>query len=395
MSDYKVTHPWINFTLDLRRLSLKVWLLLGEAHSKCDHISNSPVKPAYAKQMHMLYLIKGALATTAIEGNTLYELLKTEEELERFMRGEKELPASQEYQEREVRNIIGCANWLQEALVRKQSLTLNVETIRKLNHDVLVGTPDADEEGTVPGEFRTHSVVVGQIYRGAPAQDCEQLVERLCEWINEPWLADSQEPELAIPEALIKAVVAHLYLAWIHPFGNGNGRTARLVEQLLLLSAGVPVPSAQLLGNYYNLTRSQYYKELDRSSKADDPLPFVEYAVNGFVEEIGQQVDAIHEQHLQLAWHDYVDEVLTDTSVSAGRAQRWKLLMKQLPDEAIDRSEIRYLTPTIAEAYAGSTDKTVSRDLSELAKLCLIDIDGHKVRARYENILMLRPIRKT
>lgn len=55
--------------------------------------------------------------------------------------------------------------------------------------------------------------------------------------------------------AIFKAVVAHLYLAWIHPVGDGNGRTARLVEFQILLSSGVPSPAAHLLSNHYNQTR--------------------------------------------------------------------------------------------------------------------------------------------
>ncbi|MBW2661693.1 MAG: Fic family protein, partial [Deltaproteobacteria bacterium] len=37
----------------------------------------------------------------------------------------------------------------------------------------------------------------------------------------------------------------------MHPFGDGNGRTARLLEFEALLSSGVPAPSSQLLSNHY------------------------------------------------------------------------------------------------------------------------------------------------
>lgn len=48
-------------------------MLLGEACSKCEHISSVPLQPKTAAYLHQLYLAKGALATTAIEGNTLSE----------------------------------------------------------------------------------------------------------------------------------------------------------------------------------------------------------------------------------------------------------------------------------------------------------------------------------
>ena len=36
----------------------------------------------------------------------------------------------------------------------------------------------------------------------------------------------------------MSALLAHLYIAWIHPFADGNGRTARLLEYLILDSFG-------------------------------------------------------------------------------------------------------------------------------------------------------------
>jgi Fic family protein len=48
-------------------------------------------------------------------------------------------------------------------------------------------------------------------------------------------------PGLEIAYSILKAALAHPHLAWIHPFGDSNGRTARLVEFLILLSAVGPV----------------------------------------------------------------------------------------------------------------------------------------------------------
>ena len=108
-------------------------------------------------------------------------------------------------------------------------------------------------------------MVVGS-YRGAPWQDCEYLVgDGRCEWLES---GDFEPPnrEWEIPYALLKAVMAHLYIAWIHPFDDGNGRTARLMELQILLAAGVPMPATHLLSNHYNATRAEYYRQLDAAS---------------------------------------------------------------------------------------------------------------------------------
>src|SRR4030065_2907005 len=90
---------------------------------------------------------------------------------------------------------------------------------------------------------------------------------------------------------IIKAVIAHLYFEWIHPFGDGNGRTGRLVEFQILVSSGVPPPAAPLLSNHYNLTRSAYYRELNLASRSGgDVIPFVCYAAEGFVDGLREQI---------------------------------------------------------------------------------------------------------
>lgn len=147
-------------------------------------------------------------------------------------------------------------------------------------------------------------MIVGNVYRGAPAADCEFLLGRLCEWLNSEEFAAPDE-ELKVPLALVKAVVAHIYLAWIHPFGDGNGRTARLVEFHILLASGVPVPAAHLLSDHYNLTRSQYYRELAKASKSGgDILPFIAYALNGFLDGIREQIKRVREQQMRVAWEN-------------------------------------------------------------------------------------------
>ena len=73
MRTFERTHAWITFRLDLSRAAPELWLGLGEAASKCEHLSRVPLRPATALQVHQLYLAKGAAATTAIEGNTLSE----------------------------------------------------------------------------------------------------------------------------------------------------------------------------------------------------------------------------------------------------------------------------------------------------------------------------------
>jgi Fic family protein len=193
-------------------------------------------------------------------------------------------------------------------------------------------------------------------------------------------------------EIIIKAVIAHIYLAWIHPFGDGNGRTARLIEFLILLQAGIPSPAAHLLSNHYNFTRTEYYRQLAlASSSGGKILPFVEYAVHGLVDGLKEQLAAIREQQWDVAWRNYVHERFRDKHTRSDKRRRDLVLDLSIKSEPVPIGEIMNLSPRIAREYAGKSIRTVRRDLSVLEELGLIERTSKDVRARREGILAFLP----
>ena len=64
MRTYNKTHPWLTFKLDLRDAGHLLWLQLGEAASKCEHLCNAPLAQQTADRLNRVYLAKGAHATT-------------------------------------------------------------------------------------------------------------------------------------------------------------------------------------------------------------------------------------------------------------------------------------------------------------------------------------------
>lgn len=149
---------------------------------------------------------KGALATTAIEGNTL-----SEAEVVKHLEGKLRLPPSKQYLAREIDNIVSACNRIRDELQSGSDLELDAERIKRFNGEVLYKL-DVDE-GVVPGAVRTYSVSVAH-YRGAPAEDCEYLLERLCTWLASPELSTSEvAPEMRMAHPIVRAILAHLYLA--------------------------------------------------------------------------------------------------------------------------------------------------------------------------------------
>src|SRR6185369_15824458 len=113
-------------------------------------------------------------------------------------------------------------------------------------------------------------------------------LDRLQGWLTSA-LFEPEHPEEVMPFGIVRAILAHLYLLWIEPFGEGNGRVARMVEHQLLLHAGLHAVAAHQLTLQAGRTRTEYARQLAASVKAGgDPIPFIAYQVRGFV-------DALHE----------------------------------------------------------------------------------------------------
>lgn len=404
---YQTSHRWLTFAINLDRASPRLWALLGQAVTLCEQVSGAVLPPAAVQKLRTLYLVKGAKATTAIENNTL-----TEEQVGQVLDGTLDLPPSQAYLGQEVRNILDALRDIQEQIEDGTPPRLTPEWIADANRSVLAGLGAHLAEGVVPGEVPAFPIGVGR-YRAAPREDCGHLLDRLCRWLDEddvPGPGVEPEPPDAdrsgaraarsafrdprrrlLAQGILKATLAHLYIAWIHPFGDGNGRTARLVEFMLLVRAGVPFPSAQLMSNHFNRTRGQYYRELDRSSRArsgqGDVFGFAEYAAGGFVDGLVDQCRYVERVQMELAWEHFVfQRFRQQRQTPAARRRRDVVLSMSQMEEPVRKRRVPSLAPHLASQYAGKTYKTLTRDLNWLVAAGLIERGPDGYRARIERM---------
>lgn len=386
-NEYQKTHPWIKFKLDLHSASPQLWMALGEAKSKCDHIAGVPLRPSTAKDLHQIYLAKGVQATTAIEGNTL----SLDEVIGRIEKS-KPLSPSKEYLGQEIDNILHACKWIKVELSSSfdSKIEINSNLIKKYNNFILDNLEV--DEGVVTGDFRAHEVVVGK-YRAPDAKFCDSLTRNFCEWINGPDFKCDEKQRLIY--GIIKAIIAHIYIAWIHPFGDGNGRTARLLEFHILLESGVPSPAAHLLSNHYNLTRTRYYRELDKTSKSGgDLLPFIQYALEGFVDGLKEQLDYIRMQQLDVAWLNYIHQSFLDQKTTVKRRRKQLAYDMRKVSGEIPLSKITDISVKVARLYASKTELTLRRDLDDLVEKGIVEKTDKGYRSRPETIRAFLPFRK-
>ena len=380
--EYERTHPWIDFSLDIRRLDSTDWLALGACASMCERIAAAPLDPGVAEAIHKIYLAKGALATTAIEGNTL-----SEEEARARIEGALELPPSQEYLGREIDNIVDAYNEFADELGRAGGIALTAASVARMNGAVLRGLEV--EDYVVPGRTRTTDVSVGA-YRCPGWRDAAYLLDRLC-----AALTDFPMPEKhRLAFAILKAVFAHIHLAWIHPFGDGNGRTARLVELAILLEAGLPQPACHLLSNHYNRTRTEYYRQLARASRTEGGIyGFVSYAIAGLADGLREQIGEIREHQWGVAWIDFIHREFGDPRSVTERRRRMLAVSLAREKTRVKIAELTDLNPALAREYAKVTYRTLFRDVRALIMRELVHVDRGGVASNRERVLAFLPWR--
>ncbi|WP_083942928.1 Fic family protein [Sphingomonas soli] len=381
---FEKTHPFITFRMDLKAAVAAMWLNLGEAKSKCEHLAGVPLRPDIASTLHRLYLAKGVHATAAIEGNTL-----SEEQVLARIEGSEVVPQSQKYLQTEIDNVLRISNEIADSIETNGCRPITPDDIKLYNREILAGL-DVDEHVN-PGVYRTTSVGVMD-YKAPDCRDCPYLMEKLCDWLNQ-FKAPNQGD--VITYGILKAIIAHLYLAWIHAFGDGNGRTARAVEVRILMESGLPSTAAHLLSNHYNETRSEYYRMLSRSSKnGGDPLPFVNYSIGGLVDQLRSQLTLVRTYQWTVAWENYVYEKFGQDKTSSDKRQIKLVLALTQREAGAPRSEIRRLTAELAEEYANKTSKTLSRDINNLIREGLIVREGSVFKANKGIILAFLPRRR-
>lgn len=370
-------YPFISFEFEAKRLTPDIWLNLGEAMSKCQHLAGVPLKPARAEEMGSVYLARGVQATTAIEGNTLSEA----EVKQIIAKGSAHVGKSRQYQEREVRNVLEALGQIDTALQSGTKLPITLSWLERLNFQILDGIPDEPE--VVPGKLREHNVTAGR-YLAPHWQDVPDLVNRFVHWLAEIRSATtpSSPPRERFVNAVLAAMLAHLYIAWIHPFGNGNGRLARLIEVQILSESGVvPIVATNLLSDYYNKTRDHgYYRALDAAQ--GDVVSFVRYALEGFLDELRAQIEVVKVENIQIHWESYVYEMFRNQPDTETRTRQRELALAMPEGSWITAKDSTDINTSLARFYAKVGDRTPTRDLNDLTKMGLVEKDKRRYRVR-------------
>jgi len=176
-----------------------------------------------------------------------------------------------------VAEYVGSGEPMTEALIR--------EIHKRLVKDVRGGS-------ATPGQYRlgqnliVNSVTRETVYTPPPAHEVEPLMAELVQWLN----ADTR-----INTVLVSGI-AQFQLVHIHPFIDGNGRTARLLATLVMYRGNYDFKRLFTLSEFYDRDRSAYYAALQTVRGHDmDMTGWLEYYVGGLATQM-QEVRSKGEQ---------------------------------------------------------------------------------------------------
>jgi cell filamentation protein, protein adenylyltransferase len=239
-------------------------------------IANLPLSTRMLDSLRRTARLLSTHFSTQIEGNRL-----TRSQVQKVVEGEGSFPG-RERDEAEVRHYFAATEYVEK--LGRRTEALKEKTVRTIHGLVMTGrrTPTSYRDGqNVIRDARTGRIV----YMPPEAKDVPALLRDLVRWINSSLAAG----ELPVP---VVAALAHYQFATIHPYFDGNGRTARLLTTLLLHRSGYGLNGIYSLEEYYAANLDGYYAGLSQGPSHNyyfgraeaDVTPFVDYFCIGMTD---------------------------------------------------------------------------------------------------------------
>lgn len=290
-------------------------------------------------QMQERALVREAHHTTHIEGTRL-----TLEQSERLLAGEA-VPEADPEDARELLNYRRAFELVAGYLGSGDPVTEGL--IREIHKRLVQGVRGGS---AAPGEYRrvqnyvVNSATGETVYTPPPAYEVPRLMAELVDWLR-------REEEV---HPVLVAGVAQFQLVHVHPFLDGNGRTARLLSTLSLYRADYDFKRLFTLSEYYDRDRPAYYRALQSVRQGEmDLTGWLEYFTEGLATQL-REVQARGEAVIRR-------DVLLSRAAKTGLKERPRRILTFLLNHG--RARVSDL-----EAALGESRRTLQRDLRRLVE---------------------------
>lgn len=329
-------------------------------------IRECPAYPGSTDKIRRSELVSSVGATLAIEGTKL-----TKEEIELSLQ-KADLKEVLEKKEQETQNTKIAYDYIRELVTQtKKKFVYKEEHIKQIHKHI---TDNIDYGLNVPGGYRDVNPIYGEPPRRSLCRtkgEVEMTISKFIGWLNE----GSQG--LLSGNRFAKAIMAHYYLVEIHPFGDGNGRTARTLEALILFVNKINDYCFWSLANFWSANRSKYIVHLGNIRPTCNVWDFIMWGLKGYLKEVERIKELVLKKAKQLMLMDYV-RWLYDT-------KKQQKLEKKINKRIIgilallthggEKPFDKFLSyPQIKTLYHGRSEPTRYRDFKKMIDIGLIQI---------------------
>jgi len=359
---YRIPEHWLRY--DGRALINE----LTDAKAAVMSLTAIPYQRSWAEALQRIKLKQEAAGTSRIEGAEF-----TDKELDAALR-EETPEAALTRSQRQARAAINTYRWIAK-LANDRPVALDL--IREIHRRIVTG---CDDDHCPPGQTRSagNNVTFGTPrHRGVEGgRDCEVAFRRL---------GGALEREFRAHDQLIQALALHYHIGAMHPFLDGNGRTARAVEALFLQRAGLKDELFIAMSNYYYDEKASYLAALSEAGAGNHDLTsFLRFGLKGIATQCNRLLAEIRTHVSKSLFRDMMYDLFKRLKSTRRRviAERQIELLKILLEiDALDHEEL-FKRARGSYARLRSPWKAYVRDLSDLAALGTIFVgsrEGHNV----------------
>lgn len=213
---------------------------------------------------------------------------------------------------------------------------------------------------------------MGQVvYEGPPFEKVPAMMDSFIKWINEETTTDP----------IIKAGIVHLYFVHVHPFDDGNGRTARALSNLVLANSGLKFINILSLSDYFDHKRPRYYKAIQDVRMHEMDLT---YFLIFYSEALSAKVEAIKGELEKEKRIENLKEILP-VEVYKKLNGRQKKMIKLMAKSGEEMTTKKYLK------INKCSDETARKDFTQLMEFGLIRSEGKGRETRYVLVMDKEP----
>ncbi|MDQ7839362.1 MAG: Fic family protein [Thermodesulfobacteriota bacterium] len=313
------------------------------------------LKDDWVSDMQVKALILESHHSTHIEGTAI-----TFSQAQDILSGKKVKGVSRD-DERELLNYKKAMDFISRYLGKDDPVSEGL--VRELHKILVRGVRGSEAQ---PGNYRKIQNYVANsrtkeiIYTPPAPLELPHLMREFVDWIND---------NIEEVSPILTAGIAQFQFVHIHPFVDGNGRTARLLSTLILYKTGYDFKRLFTISEYYDKDRPAYYNAIQsvRKNKMDMTV-WLEYFVDG----LRSQMKEIQSKGKRIISADKVVKQFEDKGLNDRQA---KIIRYLVVNDQIDNEQCQKLCDTLK--------RTATRDLTALVEKNIIERLGEKKGTYY------------